>query len=112
MPDLKLVNMKLDPKARENKPESAAVEPPAYPWGLSVHLDDDVLEKLGITKLPDVDDKLMLVARVNVTSVSSNSYAGDTKKHRSVALQIVDLAIGPNETSDKPAAQDVLYGKA
>lgn len=117
MPDMKLVNMKM-PKRETGKSamteaSPADVDRPVYPWGLQLTLDEDALEKLGIKELPAVDKPLMLVARVDVTGVNSNEHksAGDktTHKHRSVSLQITDLALGADEDEKKPAAQDVLY---
>lgn len=114
MPELKLTNMKIDAKARDAKykESSVAVDAPIYPWGLSISLDEDALDALGITKLPEVGKPMMLVARVDVTSVSENKHTTEgngTEKHRSVSLQITDLAIGPNDESSTPDAQDVLY---
>jgi hypothetical protein len=114
MPDMQLVNMKMDPKAREKKyaESSVAVDAPMYPWGLSITLDEDALELLGLAKLPQVGKPMMLVARVDVTSVSESKNQSEdrgTHKHRSVSLQITDLALAPDEKGDTPAAQDVLY---
>lgn len=113
MPDMKLTNMKMDPKAREEKyASSVAMDAPVYPWGLEVRLDEDALELLGLTKLPQVGKPMMLIARVDVTSVSEQKNVSEDKgthKHRSVSLQITDMALAPDEKGDEPAAQDVLY---
>lgn len=112
MPDMKLTNMKIDPKKREEKYASTvAMDAPMYPWGLNLTLDDEVLELLGLSKLPTVGKPMMLVARVDVTSVSErkDQSEGGSTKNRSVSLQITDLALAPDEKGDEPAAQDVLY---
>lgn len=92
-----LVNMKIDPKKREEKyAESALVDRPVYPYGLSVHLDEDAIEKLGLSELPKVGKTMKLVALVDVTSVEEreNTTGGkETHRHRSIGLQITDLAL-------------------
>lgn len=109
MPDMKLVSMKLDKSARDQmtEPSSLASDGPLYPWGLSVTLDEEALDKLQLD-LPKVGTTVVLVARADVTSVSSNE-GQDRKPRRSVSLQITDLAVDADEPGDKPEAQDVLY---
>ena len=42
-----LISMEVSPE--ETKEEAAEqMEPPKYPWGLCIDLNDDVLSKLGI----------------------------------------------------------------
>jgi hypothetical protein len=114
VPDIKLKSMKVDAKNREETTAKPVdVDRPIYPWGLAVNLDNDSLEKLGINRLPPVGKSLMLVARVDVTSVSeheSKTEGGQTSAHRNVALQITDMGLGANE-ADPQKAQDVLYKK-
>lgn len=106
----KLVNMKIDPKEREKKyaESTVAADAPMYPWGLQLHLDDETLDKLGITKLPEVGKSYTLTAKCDVTSVSEND-SGDGPR-RSVSLQITDLSLdfGGGEKNSNAGAQ--LYG--
>lgn len=102
----KLVSMKIDPKKREEKyAESALVDRPIYPWGLSINLDEDALEKLGLEELPTVGKPLKLLALVDVTSVSSNESKGG--ESRSVGLQITDLCLEP--AGEKKSVESKLY---
>jgi hypothetical protein len=111
VPDLKLHSMKLTKKEREpSEVKSMAVDAPRYPYGLSINLDEDAIAKLDLDELPATDEVMILVARVDVTGTSSNETTGGGKR-RSITLQITEMALGPNETGDKPKAQDVLYGK-
>lgn len=108
MSSMKLTSMKRTPaeaKAASEPSEAKAAD--SYPYGLEVRLDNDSLENLGITKLPEVDGVHLLVAKVKVTGVSSNQY-GSSQKHQTVTLQITDMALGeaPAEKSDI----DTLYG--
>lgn len=105
-----LTSMKLSKKDRQGDgPMPARDAGPLYPWGLSLTLDDPALKKLKI-EMPEVGDTLMLVARVEVTSVSLNDSA-DGGERRSVSLQVTEMSLG----ADKADASDFaskLYGKA
>jgi len=46
------------------------MEKQKYPYGLTMHLDEEVMSKLGLKDLPEVGTKLVLAAVVNVESVS------------------------------------------
>jgi hypothetical protein len=107
---MKLVDMKLDPK-EQKKEADLAYDPPAYPWGLSISLDDEALEKLGMTELPDVGDTMTLTARVCCTSVSAS--ANENGQRRSVSFQIEALALSDAVESDdeKKDPTDALYTK-
>jgi hypothetical protein len=103
----KLVNMKIDPKEREKKyaESTVAADGPVYPWGLGLTLDDESLDKLGITKLPTVGKSYTLVAKCDVTSVSESE--SDMGSRRSVSLQITDLAL--DFSDEKKDAGESLY---
>lgn len=108
-----LTNMKIDPKARENTSAASPAggsDQPIYPWGLQVTLDNEALETLGLERLPQVGTSMRLFAYVDVTSVSETEHTEGGKKtmHRSVSLQMTDLALEPKTA--KRADADVLYG--
>jgi hypothetical protein len=100
-----MVSMKLTPRAAKAAVEPAYTPPP-YPWGLSLTLDDEVLEKLGATRLPAVGAELLLHARVTVTRVEASE--SDERKTRSVSLQITALCLESTSTDAEYA--DVLFG--
>jgi hypothetical protein len=101
---MKLVNMKIDTAEREKRyaEPSVAADRPMYPWGLSVNLDTEALEKLGLADdLPEVGATMKLEARVDVVSVSENDTSGGGKTC-SVSLQITDLGLStPKEPAEK-----------
>lgn len=103
-----LVNMKRSKADREKSMDAAvpAPEAPRYPWGLSLSLDNEVLEKLGLDDLPEVDDELELVARVTVTRVSSADQA-EGGPSRDVGLQITEMAL--EAPKRRKSTADVLY---
>ena len=106
-----LVNMKLSKKeVKESEPDSTAVDRPRFPFGLSLHLDQEALDKLGIDEMPAVGLEESMVAFVRVTSVSDNQHEGDSKRSRSVGLQITAMRFGEGPSGKKKSASSVLYG--
>lgn len=99
--------MKLTKKDKSDLKESAVLsEAPEFPWGLSVNLDEDSLEKLKVEKLPEVGDEFEMIATVKATAVSENEDEDGTR--RSVSLQITDMALF--HAGDKGKPEDRLYG--
>jgi hypothetical protein len=64
---------------------------PAYPYGLAIYLNDEVLKKLGMSTMPDVGTKLTLQAVVEVTGNSQRQ----TQEGKTVCmdLQITDMEL-------------------
>lgn len=106
---MKLVDMKISKADREKQtsPSTLMKDGPAYPWGLSLNLDDATLEKLGL-ELPEVGEELMLHARVKVSSCSSSDSEGGGK-NRSCSLQIVAMGLEGEDREDDAAG--TLYEK-
>lgn len=86
---------------------SSVDDAPKYPYGLQLCLDGDTLKALGLTKMPPVGETMMIMARVKVTGARENEER-DGEKRIGCDLQITDMTIG--EDSDKPTAEDALYG--
>ncbi|PVX84344.1 capsid staple protein [Paraburkholderia unamae] len=109
-----MISMKLTPV--EAKQESTADAPttvdadrPAYPYGLTVCLDDESLSKLGVTSLPDVGTPFTMTARVEVCSASQ--YQNQSGTDRNLSLQITDMQLDPEKaqrTDEERAAS--FYG--
>jgi hypothetical protein len=89
-----LTNMKLTPTVAKETLAPSAGDAPEYPYGLKVELENDALEKLGITSLPDVGTPMVLTARVEVCGVSAYE-STDQEKRQSLSLQITDMALAP-----------------
>jgi len=89
---MKLVSMEMSDE--ERKEESGEVVPHnenKYPWGLTLNLNDEVIEKLGFSGLPKVGSKLYIEGECCVTGVSAREVAG-SESEASVTLQIEKLA--------------------
>lgn len=93
-----MVNMKSDPKTAAE--EACCADAPAYPYGLTLCLNSESLEKLGITTLPPIGARLRISAVATVTSISQNQEAdGDEEKR--IELQVTDM--------DPPRAVNSMY---
>jgi hypothetical protein len=108
MADTKLVNMKTGTNSYESE-DGTTEQRDEYPWGLQITLNDEVFRRLAIS-LPKVGDELMLTAKVNVQSTSTDE---DGQKTRSSAtMQITDMAITPAAQGEQPrkSTVSVMYG--
>lgn len=104
-----LVSMKMSPEEAKEYGAIDIGEAPQYPYGLSIDLDDDALEKLGITALPKVGSEMMITAKCVVKSVSSNQMQGGDAESR-VCLQITDMDVGQTENAQNDNRASKLYG--
>ncbi len=102
----KLVSMKITKAEREKRsePSTLASDQPVYPWGLSLSLDQEALEKLGVEASDyEVDQELTLIATVRVTSVSSNQ--SSEGKRGSCSLQVTEMCLedgaAPSNAAEK-----------
>jgi hypothetical protein len=103
-----MTNMKMSAsEAKEYSGDTIASDSPEYPYGLCIRLDDDALEKLGITALPAIGTEMMVMAKVIVKSTSAYSRQGG-EDHKDVELQITDLELGQASASGDAAT--ALYG--
>lgn len=102
----RLANLELTKKEAKDKLEPSPSDRPKFPFGLTVHLDEDTVSKLDMKEMPKVGAKMSLIAVVNVESVSESETQG-SKKNRSIQLQITDMALVKEE--DPRDAVDVLY---
>ncbi len=103
-----LVSMQLsrsEAKAQAGEVPKEA-DRPRFPFGLTLHLEDEVLDKLNITELPKVGSTEELRAVVKVTRISEDD--SESGQRRSVGLQITELAFG--DPDDPKAAESALYG--
>jgi hypothetical protein len=104
-----MISMKLS--AAEAKGETMLGcdddDQPAYPYGLTIQLDDETLAKLGITDLPPVGTVMQLTALVEVCSVSQ--YENQDGAENSMSLQITDMELANGNSEPKPLANRI-YG--
>lgn len=101
-----MVSMKMSDEERSEYNDTVMSGQPLYPWGLCINLDDDSLKKLGIEKLPELDQVMEMKIKVQVTSVNSRKESND-EDESSCSMQITDMEMV--ESGSKDAAQK-LYG--
>lgn len=104
-----MVNMQMTAEQAKSYSDLMFVDGPRYPYGLCLNLDTETLKKLGITELPKVGTKFMIVAKVDVTGVSMHQQQ-DGDESMCASLQITDMELkGSQRTPDELAAS--LYAK-
>lgn len=106
MPEEKVSMALTKSEKSERQKDTVLSESPEFPFGLSVHLDDDSLEKLKVKELPEVGGEFDMFATVKVTSVSEHET--DEGARRSVSLQITEMALFHKGENNSPG--DKLYG--
>jgi len=96
---------KEEKKKREKGYEVPMTEE-SYPYGLLFSLDEMSIQKLGINDLPKVGKELMLIAKVEVTTVSNTE--SESGQNRRIGLQITELEL--NEKKNEKDTAETLYG--
>lgn len=110
----KLTSMKItaaERKARE-KEYSKPIGPggDVYPYGLTIRLENDSLEKLDMSSLPKTGKKVRVTALCSVISTreEKSSHGGRDERRRSLELQIEQLALSTEPGSAVEAVDDAL----
>lgn len=85
--DLKLTGAERRPYA--HGPAESQME---YSYGLCVRLENAELEKLGVKRLPEVDDEYTIIAVAKVKSVHEERVQPG-KENRAVNLQITHMKL-------------------
>lgn len=102
-------SMKMSKKETEKgmEPVSGSTQG-QYPYGLSIHMDDEVMKKLGMKCMPEAGEVMNLMAKVSVTEVSQRERKGG-EPMQSMTLQITDMDLACEETEDDTAKK--MYDK-
>lgn len=80
-----------------NKPCSS-MDGDKYPYGLSVSLENESLEKLGLKNLPKAGTIMTLTAQVKVRSVEDRD--SEEGSRRSMSLQITSMSLEGGTAKD------------
>lgn len=104
-----LVNMARTKQEVKTEQEGwkEAENAPKYPYGLSLHLDNETIKKLGIA-IPEGGAQLHIEAIAKVTSVSSHEEV-DGDKRCNLQLQITDMTVTPEQGAAKSDMAKKLY---
>lgn len=100
---------KADKKAERERWEGDSTEGMEdYPYGLTVHIDDETMEKLGLAGADfDTGQPVMLVSEAIITEDRINTINGKTR--RSMSIQLRKLAISQGDA--QPDMATTLYGE-
>jgi hypothetical protein len=101
-----LTDMKMSKKEAKEQTEPSQDDLPAYPWGLSLHLGDDELEKLGVADLK-AGEEVSITCKATVTGSNSHK-ALIGESHNSIDLQITEMSI---DGDGGTATTKTLYDK-
>ena len=95
---MNLKSMKMTAEEKKSMMEPSLVEKdgPRYPYGLNIHLNDEVMQKLGLESLPKVGTKMMIMAVAVVESVSERDSQGGGKR-QDMSIQITDMCLEPHK---------------
>jgi hypothetical protein len=105
-----LINMQMSAEEAQEETQPKPADAPKYPWGLCIDLDDETIEKLGLSKLPDAGTEVHLVAKAVVSSTSQYDTQGGETESR-MSLQITDMAIANLEALNASQQLNSLYPK-
>lgn len=90
--------------------KSEADDAPKYPYGTTLYLNEAVMEKMGMEKLPEVGSEMTLTAKVKVVGVSERECLGG-EKCQNADLQITEMELGaPQTTRTDLDRANTLYG--
>lgn len=98
------VDMALSPSDQKDcaMPCPPAGDTPVYPWGLSISLSQDELDKLDLADDCCPGDHVLLHCLAKVTSVSKNDTAEGCKTR--VEMQITAIAAEDDDSEDEAPA--------
>lgn len=105
-----LINMENTQQQATEQVSPSADKGPKYPWGLQISLNDDSLEKLGVTALPAVGTEVTIVAKATVAATREYSTEGSGSE-ASMDLQITDMQLDGLDQDLLGRAAKILYGK-
>ena len=92
---MSLVDMKRTEADMKSEMDCVPCSPDGsqYPYGLNICLDKDELDKLGITKLPEIGAEFhgIFVAQVTRISQSADMNMGDESMSMSLQITMLDI---------------------
>jgi hypothetical protein len=105
---MNLTSMKSQPSQAKSMAEPCEIEPPAYPYGLRISLNNDSLKALGLKVMPPVGSRIEITALAEVDSVSEYERA-EQEPQRELSLQITDMSL---RASRESGAKALYEGKS
>lgn len=99
---MKTVSVEYTPEeSKKETGEAAELQEPLYPYGLSLYLDKETLEKLGLDAATlTVGTIVEIAGKARVTGYSEREYRGGVNKYSD--LQITELGVAKGATEAEP----------
>ncbi len=94
-----LKSMKITKKEFKEVEAVNTFSPPEYPWELRIHLDEDLISKLELSKMPEVGDAMTLIGNADVVSTGESEDA-EGGKRRNLTLQITEMSLEKKVSDD------------
>ncbi|MGH2612062.1 MAG: capsid staple protein [Rhabdochlamydiaceae bacterium] len=105
-----MVSIELDSAEGEKDTiETAENEKPKFPLGTTITLDDDLIKKLGIKKMPEIGDQFSIEGIAHVTSVSN--YESQETSHRQICIQFSEMSCAGYKEDYFKKVGKKIYGK-
>lgn len=107
-----MIDMKMTPAQKSDYEAVPMVsDAPEYPYGLSIDLSKESLERLGKSASDfELGEEFEMTVKVKVKGISSSQYEGDSDGHESVDLQICEMEMDDGHKSDESRINR-LYGE-
>jgi len=103
-------DMSISPEEKRDEAQPSVVsDSPRYPYGLKIHFDEKSFKKLGLSEVPKVGDKYMILAYAEVCDMHQNKKEGD-EMHLSMGMQLTEVEVKKKEKESKTTEQQ-LYGE-
>lgn len=108
---MSLTNMQLSKREARGEIEAPDNSGPRYPYGLTLNLEKEVLDKLGIKELPEVGAE-MIVVGIGIVESARMSKRQKGREDRSVSIQLTDIEVGPKDEASMEDAVDAAIKDA
>ena len=102
---MKLISTELSKEeAKEENAPAEVSDAPKYSYGTCLHLNDDLIEKLGLKDKIQVGQRYKLQGTLEVTGYRENQRQGG-EDECSADLQITEMGLSADKSQDKEDAE-------
>jgi len=109
-----MINLEIsDLEKRDNAETSILYDTAKYPYGMKLHVDPETYKKLGLAEVPDLGEKMVILAHVEVSSLSKAPGKGD-EVSVDMCLQITDIDLKTQDVEEQEEQKNpasVMYGE-
>lgn len=105
-----MINLMISDKEKKDQSQTSMLyDVSSYPYGMKIQVDPETYKKLGLAEVPDIGEKMMIMAYVEVCSLYKENGKGD-EQMISMGLQITDIEVKPMaEEKEEKSPESVIY---